>query len=88
MLCCFFHRLHHASKEILIQPYFRISGPEKVHYFGIGAVIVLEPTGSSQITSGKPPKQAFLTALIFHITLSWFRSPVGGKLPVPFTVLE
>lgn len=35
----------------------------------------------------KPPKQAFLTAFIFHIALSCFRAPVGGKLPVPFVVL-
>lgn len=49
--------------------------------------MVLEPTGSGQITSGKSPKQASLIAFIFHIALSCFRAPVGGKLPAPFTVL-
>lgn len=60
----------------------------KVHCFGIGTVTVLEPTGSSQITSGKYPKHAFLTAFIFHMALSCFRAPIGGKLLVHFTVLE
>lgn len=49
--------------------------------------MVLEPTESSQITNGKSPKQAFLKAFIFHIAFSCFRAAVGGKLPVPFTVL-
>lgn len=59
LLLFFFHRPHHASEEILIRPYFRISCTEKVHYFGIGTVMVLEPTGSSQITRANPQNRLF-----------------------------
>lgn len=75
----FYHRPLYSSGEILIQPYFTISKAEKLHWFNIGTMMVLEPTGSSQITSGKSPKQTFLTAFILQIALSCFRAPVRGK---------
>jgi len=50
MLCCFFpHRPLYASDEILIQPYFTTSEVTKLRCFNIGAAMVLEHVGSSQI---------------------------------------
>lgn len=83
----FSHRPLYASDEILIQPYFTASKAEKLHCFNIGTVMVLEPTGSSQITSDKFPNQAFLTAFIFQVALSCFRALVRERLPISFAVL-